>query len=155
SRYEILNLSVAADSILQRVLRLEEEGFQFQPDAAILSVTAVDEQVMGSHLRKALIRGVEPPPSHREVVQSVVSRAHVNGKMPAVMIERRLQPYSTELCKWSFQRFAQQCTQRGVRPLVIYRPGPADFSGLESAARTKIIGLARNAGLEVLDLSPA
>ena len=39
SRYEILNLSVAADSILQRVLRLEQEGFEFQPDAAILSVS--------------------------------------------------------------------------------------------------------------------
>src|SRR5439155_19698745 len=37
SRYEILNLSVAADTLLQRVLRLEEEGFEFQPDAAILS----------------------------------------------------------------------------------------------------------------------
>src|SRR5204863_8020189 len=36
SRYEILNLSVAADTILQRVLRLEEEGCEFQPDAAIL-----------------------------------------------------------------------------------------------------------------------
>ena len=134
SRYEILNLSVAADTILQRVLRLEEEGFEFQPDAAILSVTAVDEQVMASHIRQALMKGVEPPPDYREVVQSVVRRAHVDGKMPAVMIERRLQPYSTELCQWSFQRFAQQCAQRGVRPLVIYRPAPADFSGLESAA---------------------
>jgi hypothetical protein len=71
------------------------------------------------------------------------------------MIERRLQPYGDELYEWAFQRFAQQCAQRGVRPLVIYRPAPADFSGLESAARRKIIGLARNAGLEVIDLSPA
>src|SRR5439155_24708972 len=61
SRYEFLNLSVAADTLLQRVLRLEEEGFEFQPDAAILSVTAVDEQVIASHIRQALIRGVEPP----------------------------------------------------------------------------------------------
>ena len=98
SRYEILNLSVAADSILQRVLRLEEEGFEFQPDAAILSVTAVDEQFIASHIRQALIQGVEPPPDYREVVQSVVRRARVNGKMPGVMIERRLQPYFTELC---------------------------------------------------------
>ena len=155
SRYEILNLSVAADTILQRVLRLEEEGFEFQPDAAMLSVTAVDEQFVASHIRKALIQGVEPSPGYREVVQSVVRRAHVNAKMPAVMIERRLQPYSTELCKWSFQSFAQQCAQRGVRPIVIYRPAPADFSGTESAARSKMLGLARAAGLEVVDLSPA
>jgi hypothetical protein len=155
SRYEILNLSLSADSILQRVLRLEQEGFQFQPDAAILSVTAVDEQIIASHIRKALLQGVEPSPSYREVVQSVVRRAHVDGKMPAVMIDRRLQPYFTELCQWSFQRFAQQCAQRGVRPIVIYRPAPADFSGQESAARSKMLGMARSAGLEVVDLSPA
>jgi hypothetical protein len=155
SRYEILNLSVAADSILQRVLRLEQVGFEFQPDAAILSVTAVDEQFIASHLRKALIQGIEPSPGCREVVESVVRRAHVNGKMPAVMIERRLQPYVSELCGWSFQRFAQQCAQRGVRPLVMYRPAPADFSGVELAARSETLGLARNAGLEVIDLSPA
>jgi hypothetical protein len=155
SRYEILNLSIAADSILQRVLRLELEGFEFQPDAAILSLSAVDEQFIASHLRKALIQGIEPSPGYREVVESVVRRAHVNGKMPAVMIERRLQPYSTELCQWSFQRFAQQCAQRGGRPIVIYRPAPADFSGLESAGRSKILELARAAGLEVVDLSAA
>ena len=154
-RYEILNLSVAADSILQRVLRLEQEGFAYQPDAAILSVTAVDEQFIASHLRQALIRGIEPSAQYRDVVQSVIQRAGVNGKMPALMIERRLQPYVTELCRWSFQRFAQQCAQRGVRPLVMYRPAPADFSGTEAAARSTMIRLARDAGLEVVDLSSA
>jgi len=155
SRYEILNLSVAADSLLQRVFRLEQEGFQFQPDAAILSVTAVDEQFVASHLAKALIQGVEPPSDYRELMQSVVSRAGVNGKMPAVMIERRLQPFYAELCRWSFQRFAQQCAQRGVHPIVIYRPAPVDFSGLEATGRSRMLEFARAAGLEVIDLSPA
>jgi hypothetical protein len=155
SRYEILNLSVAADTILQKVLRLEQEGFEFQPDAVIFSVTAVDEQFAASYLRKALIQGIGPSPGYREFVESVVRRAHVNGKMPDVMIERRLQPYAAELCRWSFQRFAQQCAQRGVRPIVMYRPAGADFSGLESSTRSKILGIVRNAGLEVIDLSPA
>jgi hypothetical protein len=155
TRYEILNLSVAGYSILQRVLRLEQGGLEFEPDAAVLSVSAVDEQMFTSHLRKALILGIEPSVAYREVVEPVILRAHVNGKMPPVMIERRLQPYVTELCKWSFQRFAQQCAQRGVRPLVMYRPAPADFSGRESSTRSKMLELARSAGLEVIDLSPA
>jgi alginate O-acetyltransferase complex protein AlgI len=155
SRYEILNLSVAADSIVQRVLRLEQVGFEFQADAAILAVSAVDQQFIASYLRKALIQGVEPSASYREIVESVESRAHVNGKMPSAMIERRLQPYATELYKWSFQRFAQQCAQRGVRPLVMYRPIAADFSGLESSTRSEILGIARAAGLQVIDLSGA
>ena len=88
-------------------------------------------------------------------MESVVRRARVNGKMPAVMIERRLQPYHDELCNWSFQKFAQQCAQRGVRPLVVYRPAPVDFSGVESATRSKILGWARSAGLQVIDLTGA
>ncbi len=137
------------------MLRLEEEGFEFQPDAVILSVTAVDEQFITSQLRKALLRGIEPSGAYGDIVQSVIRRAGVNGKMPAVMIERRLQPYVTELCTWSFQRFAQQCAQHGVRPIVMYRPAPVDFSGLETAGRTRTLELARAAGLEVIDLSPA
>jgi len=74
--------------------------------------------------------------------------------MPEVMIERRLQPYGDELYEWAFQRFAQQCKQRGIHPLVIYRPAP-DFQGVEQADRSEVIRLARAAGLEVIDLSPA
>jgi hypothetical protein len=155
SRYEIVNLSVAGHSILQRVLRLEERGFDLHPDAAILSVSAVDEQFLASHLRKALIAGVDPPPAYRAIVEEVVRGAGVNGKMPAVMIERRLQPYATELWQWSFHRFAEQCRQHGVRPLVLYRPVPVDFGGLEPALRDKVLGLARGEGIEVIDLSPA
>jgi len=155
SRYEILNLSVAGHSILQRVLRLEERGFDLQPDAAILSVSAVDEQFLASHLRKALIAGVDPPAEYRAIVEKVVRGAGVNGKMPAVMIERRLQPYATELWQWSFHRFAEQCRQHGVRPVVLYRPAPVDFTGTESALRSKVLSLARAEGIEVIDLSPA
>jgi len=75
--------------------------------------------------------------------------------MPLVMIERRLQPYSDELYEWGFQRLAQQCEQRGIHPLVIYRPEPLDFRGWDEAGRSEVIGLARAAGLEVIDLSPA
>jgi hypothetical protein len=155
TRYEILNLSVAGYSILQRVLRLEQGGLEFAPDAAILSISAVDEQFLASHLRRALTLGIDPPLHYRRIVNQIVNGARVSGKMPPVMIERRLRPYATDVCKWSFQRFAEQCVQRGVRPLVMYRPAPADFSGLESSTRSEMLALARAAGLEVIDLSSA
>jgi hypothetical protein len=155
SRYEILNLSVAAYSVLQRLLRFEHDGFDLQPDAAIFSVAAADSQFLPAHLRKALIAGIEPPPEYREIVDQVIRKAHVNGKMPAVMIERRLQPYVSEVCGWAFRRFAQDCQQHGIRPFVIYRPAPADFTGSEPATRAELVRLARAAGLEVIDLSGA
>ena len=71
------------------------------------------------------------------------------------MIERRLQPYVGELYEWTFHRFAQQCKQHGIRPLVIYRPAPVDFEGWEQAGRSELSRLARAVGLEVIDLSTA
>ncbi len=39
--------------------------------------------------------------------------------------------------------------------MVIFRPDPVDIEGLEPAARSEMLRLARAAGLEVIDLSPA
>jgi hypothetical protein len=155
ARYEILNLSVGGYSVLQRLLRLEQEGFEYQPDVALLSMGAVDGQFLVEHLRKALTRGIVPPVGYRELLEHVAREAGVHGGMPNVMIERRLLRYVTEINEWAFRRFAQQCAQRGVRPLVIYRPGPIDFEGLEPTGRREVLRLARAAGLEVIDLSPA
>ena len=155
SRYEILNMSVGMSGLFQRLLRLEQQGFEFKPDAVILSISAVDKQFLFKHLSRALSLGIEPPPDYRPILERVTRRAGIQGKMPLVMIERRLQPYGDELYEWGFQRLAQQCEQRGIHPLVIYRPEPLDFRGWDEAGRSEVIGLARAAGLEVIDLSPA
>jgi hypothetical protein len=155
SQYEILNMSVAGYSILQRLLHLEQEGFEFQPDAVMLAVAAADWQFLPAHLRKALILGIEPPAGYRDFLDPILRKARVDGTMPDVMIERRLQPYVPEILQWAFRRFAQQCAQRGVRPLVIYRPAPVDFEGSERVSGSQMIQSARAAGLEVIDLSPA
>jgi len=155
SRYEILNMSVGGHGVVQRVFRLEQEGFEFQPDAVMLSVAATDQQFLLQHLRKVLILGIDPPPGYREFLQGIARKAGVHGRMPAEMIERRLRPHITEIYDWVFHRFAEQCAQRGVRPLVIYRPAPVDFEGLEGAGRKELVRAARASGLEVIDLSSA
>jgi hypothetical protein len=155
SRYEILNMSVGNTGLLQRLLRLEQQGFQFKPDAVILSVAAADKQFFSRHLSRTLSLGIEPPPDYREILERVIRKAGIHGKMPDVMIERRLQPYVGELYEWTFRRFAQQCKQHGIRPLVIYRPVSVDFEGWEKAGRSELSRLARAAGLEIIDLSPA
>jgi len=155
SRYEILNLSVSGYSILQRLLRLEQEGFEYQPDAAVLCMAAVDHQFLIDHLRKALTSGFLPPSGYREFLDQITRKARVHGKMPYAMIERRLLPYVTEIDDWAFRRFAEQCRQRGVRPLVMYRPAPVDVEGLEQTGRSEVHRLAQAAGLEVIDLTSA
>ncbi len=155
SHYEILNLSVGGDSVLQRLLRLEQGGFEFEPDAVIFSVAAADRQFLVQHLRKTLTKGINPPSDYREFLEGVARKAGVQGKMSDVMIERRLLPYVAEMYEWTFRRLKQQCAQRGVRPLVIYRPDPVDIEGVEPAGRSEILRLAQAAELEVIDLSSA
>src|SRR5437763_17026742 len=94
--YEILNMSVGMSGLFQRLLRLEEQGFQFKPDAVILSVAAADKQFLFRHLSRTLGLGIEPPPDYRQILERVTRSAGIHGKMPEVMIERRLQPYGDE-----------------------------------------------------------
>jgi len=155
SRYEILNMSTAGDCVLQMLLRLEQTGFGLKPDAAMFSIAAADRQFLLEHLRKSLTLGIDPPADYREFLDEIARKAHVNGRMHDVMIERRLQPYVTEIYEWVFRRLVRQCAQRGVRPLVIYRPAPADLEGSEPVIHSEMIRLARAAGLDVIDLSPA
>jgi hypothetical protein len=154
ARYEILNMSVGNTGLIQRVLRLEQQGFQFEPDAVILSVGAADRQFFSRHLSKTLSLGIKPPPGYGEVLE-VARKAGIRGKMSDIMIEQRLPTYVHDLYEWAFCRFAQQCGQRGVRPLVIYRPAPIDFEGSELAMHNDMVRLAQAAGLEVIDLSSA
>ena len=62
---------------------------------------------------------------------------------------------SPRYTQWAFHRFATECRRRGIRPIVIYRPAPVDFEGMESASHSEIIRLAGATGLEVIDLSHA
>ena len=95
-------------------------------------------------------------PDYREMVQSVIRRAGVNGKMPAVMIERRLQPY--------FDRTMQMVVPK-VRTAVRSARSSSDChisSGTSGFFRHRSQPLAANCsgwpelpGCKSIDLSPA
>jgi hypothetical protein len=147
-------MSVAGDSLLQKVVRLEQLGFEFEPDAAMLSISAADREFVLQHLRKLVTQAIRPPPEYAEFLDEVERRARVHVGMPDPMIERRLQLFASEMYEWTFKRFAQRCARRGVHALVIFRPAPVD-EGSEPAIRSEMLLLARAAGVDVIDLSPA
>ena len=86
SRYEILNLSQGGTGILQRLLRFEQQGFQFAPDFGLFSIAAHDPEFLVEHLRKVVTLGVKPPADYREIFERTVGKAHIHGKMPDAMI---------------------------------------------------------------------
>jgi hypothetical protein len=155
AKWEILNMSMAGDSLLQKMLRLEQVGFAYQPDTAFFCVNPFDWHFVIDHVKKSLTQQIAPPADYQEIVQRIVQKAGVHAKMPGIMIERRLRPHVPEVYEWVFKRFAHQCAQRDVRPLVIYRPATMDLEGAEPAEHVTLIRQAKGAGLEVIDLLPA
>jgi hypothetical protein len=120
-------MSVGMSGLFQRLLRLEEQGFQFKPDAVILSVAAADKQFLFRHLRQTLSSGIEPPPDYRQILEQVTRSAGVRTKMPDVMIDRRLRPYGDELYQWAFQRL---CHKTAGIHLIASTVGTFRFRGL-------------------------
>jgi hypothetical protein len=151
SKYEILNLSTGAAGFFQKLARIEQMGFDLKPDAVMLSVYEPDPKFMLSNLSRPLRQRIEPPPEYREFLSEIYRRAGVHFGMPDLVIQNRLKPYIPELFEWVFQRFAQQCAQRGIRALVIYRPHPHEQS--EPDEYFEMAQMASSAGLHLLDLS--
>ncbi|MCP5516669.1 MAG: hypothetical protein H7A45_05325 [Verrucomicrobiales bacterium] len=152
-RYEMLNLSVGGYSQVQRLLRLEVDGFALQPDVALFVVFALDEQFALGHLARCLREDLSMPDAYAPFLRELFREAGVKGTMPQALIERRLRSQLPVVFTWVFQRLAGECARHGVRPLVVYRPGPNQAEHAEAPVRERMLGLARSAGLEVIDLS--
>ena len=153
SKYEILNLSVGSAGLLQKVARIEQIGFEYKPDAVLLSVYEPDRMFILLHLSEILRRSIEAPPEYREFLSEIYRKAGVHGGMPDLVIQRRLQPFVPELYEWVFRRFAQQCAQRGIRALAVYRPQPGEE--VQSDEYSAVLRLTRSAGLSLVDLTQA
>jgi hypothetical protein len=153
-RFEILNMAVGGDSPLQKLLRLEESGFAFQPDAVLFCLNEFEPGFIVMHLRDALAKGIAPPPEYR-FVEDIVGRAGLDRRMSEVMVMRRLRPHYAEIYRWVFDRLAQECAAHDVRPFLLFRPDPEGVGGEDAPVRRELIRHAEAAGIEVIDLSPA
>jgi hypothetical protein len=153
SRYEILNLSMGAAGLFQKLARIEEIGFGFEPDAVILSLYEPDRAFILPHLSRTLRQSFEAPAEYRGFLSEVYRKAGVHAGMPDMVIQSRLRPHIPELYEWVLRRFVQECEQRGIRALTIYRPQPHEES--RPPEFFELQEITRAVGLEMIDLSPA
>jgi hypothetical protein len=150
-KYEILNLSVGDTSLFQKVARLEAVGFGFEPDVVILTVYAPDRLFILPKLSRILRQNLEAPSGYREFLSEIFRKAKVDSDTPDLVMQSRLRPYIPEMYEWLFRRFVDQCEQRGIRALAIYRPQPHE--PFHPPEYLEIERLTRAAGLELIDLS--
>ena len=123
TKYEILNLSVGGYGVLRKLIQLERKGFEFAPDAVIFSVNAGDRVFDLGDLSTAVLTNLEIPYDH---LNDLIEETGVNKHLRDLVIQRRLQSHIPALYRWAFDRLSQQCSRRGVRVFVLYRPDVID-----------------------------
>jgi hypothetical protein len=151
-KLEILNLAVGGYGVLRKLGRLEYDGLEFSPDAVLFSVNSGDRVFDLGDMTK-IVRSKRPVPF--DFLNVIFQQARVDARLEDLVIRHRLQPYVPDMFAAAFGRLRQQCDARGIRCFVLYRPMATDPAQIEPARRSEVLRLAREARLEVLDLSAA
>jgi hypothetical protein len=149
-KYEILNFSVGGYGPLCRLAILEGKVGDFAPDAVVYE--GIDDFTwVVTELANAADRGIEIP---FDLPQSVMQRASVTGDTPRIVAEQRLRPHAEELVQWVYARFAEHCRSHNIAAYATFLPRP-EVLPEERGLLDRQMALAKDAGLEVLDVSRA
>ncbi len=149
-RYEILNLSFGGHGVLQELVRLEREAFDFAPDGVIFAVNSMDSDLDLSDLILALQPNADIP---YDYIKQMFQQARVDADLQTPVARHRLRPYVPEVHRWALKRVVDECTRRDVRVWGFYRPSAIDLARNRGERCREILRAAEEAGLEVIDLS--
>jgi len=156
-KYEILNFAVAAHGAIQKLLMLENLGFDFAPDAVFFVTYAPEYERTWDHLAKVLRAGYAIPEPYRDPILRAYRQAGVDPSMSEERIQHLLKPYLPELMGFVFERLAKQCRERGIQAYVVYRPQARETprNRAKLRMRQQLLDLARAADLPIIDLYAA
>jgi len=152
-KYEVLNFSVPKNCTLQHLAMLESKVVAFEPDVALLIASSREDTCSARHLADVVKNGIDIP---YDFLKEIVKKAGVNKDSPYEHCFRRLNRFGEEMLQGAYPYFVRICREHGILPACAYTPNvkatlrPRD---LEKDAR--IIGFAREAGFQVLDVADA
>jgi hypothetical protein len=153
TKFELWNFSVEGYGALQKLVVVEQQVLQYDPDLIIWVTYALEGSRLADQLADTLRGGFVIPSRFKPLIADACKKARVDGSMPKSRIERLLRPYSGELVDATFQRFAELCRKHDVRGCFVYRPGLKEFVHIQAANRQEILHLAEKTGLPMLDMA--
>jgi D-alanyl-lipoteichoic acid acyltransferase DltB (MBOAT superfamily) len=145
--YELLNFSVGGYEQILRLMHLEREVFQFQPDAVLWVAADVDLNFW--QLVSKYQRGLPLPFPE---LDAIASEAGLDRAMDKAELTRRLEPYRARMVRFVYQRVVEDCRAKGVLPIWLLLPEPTEAEGL-AERNAEVRALAEEAGFAILDLS--
>ena len=146
-RYEILNISVGAHGVLQRLGMLETKAIEFQPQVVFFTSHIEDSRPDIRHLSRTAIEQIP----YKEVVDLIESAGVVPG-MASEEIQSLLFPKWDELLSTYFRKAVELCHRRGIKIVLVVIPSRPQENDPDQVA--KLVQLGSEAGFDVtFDLS--
>lgn len=148
---QALNFAVNGYSPLCQTVALPDTALGFDLDVAVFVSHVSDPYWAASRLARAVRKGVELPDPF---LGEYAKRAGVGRTTPDLAAERRLSTKWPEMIGWAYQRMADQCREKGVRPVWLFVPRIGDKPGVGQAKNFPALkAAAEKAGFTVIDLS--
>ena len=151
-QYEILNFAVRGYGIVQKLLQLEVNAVEFQPDAVFFFTYSDEFARTIDHLAKGLRNDLAVPESYKTFLNQLYEKAGIDRDTPGEVVRTRLRPYGPEIVQSVLRRLAGVCRERDIKAFVVYRPEVID-SPWNAQRKEQLMGFATEAHLPVLDLS--
>jgi D-alanyl-lipoteichoic acid acyltransferase DltB (MBOAT superfamily) len=148
NRFEILNFSIAAHTVVHHLLILERV-LSFEPDVVLVPAHGVDARMLIDHIMERSAAGVPIP---IDTLRSAAEAAGV-GRLPDAEARQRLSAHQDELVQWLYIEMVRRIRERGALPVWFFVPVPANYVSPEDIA--VLSKRAAEAGFEVIDIADA
>jgi len=149
-RVEILNFGVDGYSAIERTAAFEERAAEFDPDVVMSFAHVVDADVTVGRMFELIREQID---LKYEPLREIAARADVNFRTGEKLARKRLADHDDEIIAWSYRHLADACRGRGALPVWVFLPRVVREE--PAAERAPLETIARDAGLEILDLGDA
>ncbi len=148
-RIELLNFALAADSILRRLARFQQDALDFEIDMVVDIAMSGEEQLVVSNLREAI---KDRNPGLDAALLDIVNRAAVTPEMSKEAIDSRLGPFADEILLLAFQKLSHAAKQNAIEALVFVLPRVDDSDAIFDKEWQHLSKLLNEAGLTAINL---
>ena len=146
-QYEILNFSVGAHGVLQRLIMLESKALEFSPQVVFFTSHLEDSRPDIRHLSRTAVGQIP----YREVVELIES-AGVGPDMASEDVQSLLFPKWDALLSVYFSKAVELCHRRGIKIVLVVIPSRPQENDPDQVA--KLVGIGRDSGFDAtFDLS--
>jgi hypothetical protein len=150
--YEILNFSVTAYHLLQKIRVVDTRIRGFEPDALLYMSPQREEGRLSGKIADMLEKGLafEYP-----FLQHLLDSIGIDYNTPREIARERLEPVTPEIVAWGYRMIVDSCRNRGIIPVWVLAPILDNQFGRVSKEDERLMQLAAESGFLVMNLMNA